>query len=385
MASISKYVTKSGKTMWRYQVFTGIDWSTGKRHNIGRKGFKTKNEAELSMSKLLVDINQHGFVENRNLTYTDVYHYFIKAYKNTVKESTLNRILGLFRLHILPALGNYPIKDITTPECQNIVNKWSKELKDFRKIKSYSSLVFKDAIRLKLIYDNPMDLVILPKPVKKIGSEKFENFWDKNELKKFFSCLEEEYSSYDYNAVALFRLLAFTGMRKGEALALKWTDFDFIHKTVAINKTLTRSVDNKLIIGTPKTARSIRTLDLDTKTVAVMKYWQQRQRKELLILGYNSNGKNQLVFSNYHNKLLAATKPNRWLERIIKKYGLKHIGVHGFRHTFASIAFESGATIKQVQEQLGHANVQTTLNVYSHVSKYAKKQTINKYSDYLGF
>ncbi|MCI1921769.1 MAG: site-specific integrase [Liquorilactobacillus nagelii] len=385
MASISKYQNKSGKTMWRYQVFAGIDHVTGKRRNISRKGFKTKNEAELSMSKLLVSIDQHGFAEKNDLTYLKVYEYFIKSYRNTVKESTLNRVLGLFKYHVLPALGNYPIKDITTPICQEIVNKWSNNLKDFRKVKNYAGLVFKEAKRLKIIYDNPMDLVILPKPVKKIGSEKFENFWDRNELKKFFECLDEEYSSKNYKAIALFRLLAFTGMRKGEALALQWSDLNFLQKTLSINKTVTRAIDNKMVVGTPKTEHSIRVLDLDAKTLTVLKRWKQVQRKELLILGYNSDSQNQLVFTNYYNRLLSTTKPNKWLDHIIKKYDLKHIGVHGFRHTFASIAFESGATIKQVQVQLGHADVQTTLNVYSHVSKYAKKQTINKYAGYLGF
>ncbi|MFT8425731.1 MAG: tyrosine-type recombinase/integrase [Liquorilactobacillus sp.] len=385
MASFLQYKTKSGKKMWMYQTAIGTNPATGKSIRTTKRGFTTKHEAESALRRDLLNVDKHGYSQNNNLKYDDVYKYFIKSYKNTVKESTLNRVLGLFKHHVLPVLGNYRIKYITTPMCQNIVNQWATELVDFRKIKNYAGLVFKEAKRLKIIYDNPMDLVTLPKPVKKVGSEKFENFWDKNELKNFLKCLDKEYAESNYKAIALFRLLAFTGARKSEILALQWSDIDFINKTLTINKTITRSVDNKMIIGTPKTPKSIRTLDLDPKTVSIMKKWHQNQRKELSILGFNADRTGQLIFSNNQNRLLTTTKPNKWLDRIIKKYDLKHIGVHGLRHTFASIAFESGATIKQVQEQLGHADVQTTLNVYSHVSKYAKKQTINKFAKYVDF
>ncbi|MCP9313404.1 site-specific integrase [Liquorilactobacillus satsumensis] len=173
-------------------------------------------------------------------------------------------------------------------------------------------------------------------------------------------------------------------MRKGEALALKWNDLDFTNHTLSINKTITRTVDNKMVVGTPKTLHSIRTLDLAT-TFNTMAQWRMQQREEMFMLGYNTDNADQLVFSNNRNELLTTSKPNKWLAHVIKKYDLKHIGVHGFRHTFASIAFESGATIKQVQEQLGHSDVQTTLNVYSHVSKYAKKETIDKFANYVNF
>lgn len=385
MASITQYETKSGKKLWRYQYTTGIDPLTGKVKRTTKRGFRTKKEAEISASRAMLNVENHGYAENQNITYKEVYDYFMKSYQNTVKGSTLNRVLGLFKYHILPVLGKYPIKKISVPMCQDMVNHWSTELKDYRKIKNYAGLVFKEAKRLKMIYDNPIELVILPKKPPVIGSEKWENFWDKDELQLFFQYLNQEYSDKNEKAITLFRLLAFSGMRKGEALALNWSDINFNDCTVSINKTVTRAVDNKMVLGTPKTNKSIRTIDLDNKTISILKNWRKIQREEMLMLGFNTDNIEQLIFPNSYNKLLSFTKPNRWLDHIIDKYNLKHITVHGLRHTACALLFESGATIKQVQERLGHSDAETTLNIYAHVSKYAKKETATKFAEYMNF
>ncbi|WP_405075810.1 tyrosine-type recombinase/integrase [Ligilactobacillus acidipiscis] len=383
MASYSKYKTKSGKEFWRVDYTLGTSKS-GRPVRSSKRGFKRKRDAEKYVTQTLVDLEQHGYNKDHNATYKQVYDYFIKSYKNTVKESTLNRVLGVFKHHILPILGNYQIRNINVPTCQNAVNTWSKDLSDYRKIKAYASLVFKQAKKIGIIYANPMDNVTMPKFKKNDISEDLQ-FYDKYEVKKFFECLTIEYENKNYQPIALFRLLAFTGMRKGEALALKWSDIDLLHATLNINKSITRTVDNRMVVGSPKTSTSTRTIDLDAGTVKVLRQWQTSQKRRLLLLGYNSGSKEQLVFTSDHNTLLSTTKPNKYQDHVIKKYGLKHIKVHAWRHTFASLAFEAGATIKQVQEQLGHSDVQTTLNIYSHVSKYAKKDTVDKFAQFVGF
>ncbi|HIZ95713.1 MAG TPA: site-specific integrase [Candidatus Ligilactobacillus excrementavium] len=383
MASYFKYKTKSGKELWRVDYTVGTAKS-GRPIRSTKRGFKRKRDAEKFVSQSIVEIDQHGYNKNHNATYKEVYDYFMSSYKNTVKQSTLNRVLGVFKHHILPVLGKYPIKNISVPQCQNAVNEWAGKLSDFSKIKAYANLVFKQAQKIGIIYTNPMDNVTMPKAKKDYKTEDLL-FYDKNELKKFLECLNVEYQNKNYQPIALFRLLAFTGMRKGEALALKWSDIDLSHATLNINKSVTRTVDNKMIVGSPKTAKSTRTIDLDQGTVKVLSHWKTAQKRFLMLWGCNNiGGPDQLVFSSNSNTLMSTTKPNKYLQHVIKKYDLKHMKVHGFRHTFASLAFEAGATIKQVQEQLGHSDVQTTLNIYSHVSKYAKKDTVDKFAEYVG-
>ncbi|MCS1384856.1 tyrosine-type recombinase/integrase [Lysinibacillus sphaericus] len=104
----------------------------------------------------------------------------------------------------------------------------------------------------------------------------------------------------NFKAYALFRLLAFSGMRKGEALALTWNDLNFTSNELLINKAISRGKDNQLYMKTTKTgvARSIK---MDDKTMAVMKEWKKQQKQDYLVLGYNTMQPKQLVFSNEVN------------------------------------------------------------------------------------
>lgn len=171
-------------------------------------------------------------------------------------------------------------------------------------------------------------------------------------------------------------------MRKGEALALTWNDLNFTSNELRINKAISRGKDNQLYMKTTKTgvARSIK---MDDKTMAVLKEWKKQQKQDYLILGYNTMQPKQLVFSNEVNEYLQPTKTRKWILHVQKKYKLGTITTHGLRHTHCSLLFEAGASLKEVQDRLGHSDVQTTMNIYAHVTKKAKEEAIQKFASYL--
>lgn len=394
MSSITQYETKVGKKFWRCQYTVSTDPLTGKQKRTSKRGFKTRKECEIYLSRALNQIDRHGYSTDQNITYNKAYEYFISSYQNTVKESTLHRVLGLFKHHILPILGKYEVKKITVPMCQEAVNKWASEMKSFGMIKDYANLVFVEAKRLKAIYENPMEMIVMPKKKSKIGDEKLTNYWTKSQVKSFFSELDCRCKGTNEKAIAMFRLSFFTGMRKGELLALQISDIDFDNKTLAINKTVSRGIDGKPIITVPKTKNSIRTIGLDDTTCTVMNNWINELRKEMFILGYNIDTMpKQLLFPNTQNHLLGLTKMNRWLGYIIESYNknksvdqepLNRINVHGIRHTVCSLMLESGSSIKDVQLQLGHSDTSQILNVYWHVSNKTQRNTVNKLASFVG-
>jgi len=394
MATITKYTLKDGTSLWRCIYPSGVDPLTNKIKRTTKRGFKTKAECQKFLTSKLSEIDNHGYSNSNDLTYKQVYEFFIKSYENTVKENTLNRVLGLFKHHIIPSLGKYKIKKITTPMCQEAVNTWSKELSSFKMIKDYANLVFKEAKRLKIIYDNPMELIIMPKKMSNIGDEKLTNFWTMDETALFFGQLNKTYADHNHKAVAMFRLSFFTGMRKGELLALQISDLDLDNKTVSINKTVSRAVDSTPIITTPKTKTSIRTIGLDDTTCDVMSQWIKELRSEMLSLGYNiDSDPNQLLFPNTNNELLSLTKINKWLQFIIDAYNkdkdddekLKRINIHGIRHTACSLMLESGSSIKAVQLQLGHSDTSQIMKVYWHISNKTQLNTVNKLAKFVNF
>lgn len=208
--------------------------------------------------------------------------------------------------------------------------------------------------------------------------EEAENFYTKEHI-EFLSCLEKE---SNYKAYALFRLLAFSSMRKGEALALTWNDLNFTTNELRINKALSRGKDNQLYVKSTKTGVA-RTIKMDDKTMAVIKEWKKRQKQDYLVLGFNTMQPKQLVFSNEVNEYLQPTKTRKWILHVQKKYKLGTITTHGLRHTHCSLLFEAGASLKEVQDCLGHSDVQTTMNIYAHVTKKAKEEAILKFASYL--
>lgn len=207
-------------------------------------------------------------------------------------------------------------------------------------------------------------------------------YYSRNELQKFLECLQE---SGTQQAYTFFRLLAFTGMRKGKALVLQWRDINFLKRKISINKTQSNG-DGKLIIQSTKTAASEREIFIDNKTLGILKDWKKLQKMQLFQLGFNSSSsKNQLVFSSNLNKMHNPNKPRVWMTRITKEYDLKHIPVHGFRHTYATLAIQGGMPPKQLQAQLGHRDIRTTLDIYTSVTKEQKQDTAERFTSFVNF
>ncbi|WP_423252781.1 tyrosine-type recombinase/integrase [Melissococcus plutonius] len=380
MATIKQYTKKDGSKAWQFQTYLGINQATGKEIRTTRRNFKTKKEAQLELNRLLVDYEKNGLQKKEKITYQELYDEWIIQYKNTVKESTFVKTKRIFKNHILPYFGQMRIETIEIKHCQDAINQWSKSLKRFKTIMNYAGMIFDYAIRIGLIALNPTKLVTRP-IVKDEIEEKESNFYTKEELTLFFNYLEKENEPKIYT---LFRILAFTGMRKGEALALTWNDINFEQQTITINKTLTRGEHSKLIIQTPKTGNSKRVVSIDDKTLSILKQWRTTQKKQYFILGFNTMNKQQLIFSNLQNDYLQPTITRKYIKLICEKYELKEITTHGFRHTHCSLLFESGATMKEVQDRLGHSDVKTTMNIYAHVTKDYKEKTAKVFAAYIG-
>lgn len=111
-----------------------------------------------------------------------------------------------------------------------------------------------------------------------------------------------------------------------------------------------------------------------------------RRQKKFLAVGINTNNEEQYLFTTFPgNEKLIPARANDLLKWIYKKYPQKKITLHGFRHTHASLLFEAGATIKEVQTRLGHSSSKTTLNIYTHVTQSKKQEVAQKFSNYIDF
>ena len=382
MASFKQYELQDGTKLWKTDVYLGIDPQTGKPKHTVRRGFKTKKEASLVASRIELEVSQGNLEKENNILFSAVYKEWYQAYINTVSESTWNRTAGMFDNHILPALGKYRIRTITINQVQRAVNKWFKVASyNYKRWYNYTVSVFEFAIKQGYIQKNVAKMATLPKRRPRVGDAP-ENFWDKDQLETFFSYLDIEKEPEKFT---LFRVLAFCGVRRGECLALTWDDVNFTENTLRVNKTLTQGERGKQIIQSPKTKNSRRTIELDPITINYLKHWKAVQKRKYLMLGYNTLQPKQLIFANNKNGYKSLNTPAKWLKPIIADHNLKPITIHGFRHSHCSALFSAGASIKEVQLRLGHADVATTLNIYSHVTKNQNKEVAQKLVNYLDF
>ncbi|EGO8326349.1 site-specific integrase [Enterococcus faecalis] len=376
MATIKKYTKKDGSTAYMFQAYLGIDPLTGKSKRTTRRGFKTQKEAKLALAQLQIEIDRGNFVKQDYSLFKDVYDLWYAQYVNTVKPSSAQRIKYYFEKQILPAFGELKLTKISPSYCQKVVNEWSKKYTRFDSMKMYTSKIFEFAITQNLLPMNPMKRIIMPKRQREIKTKEDQNFLDKDQLQEFLKIIKKNET---FDVFVLFRLLAYTGLRKGELLALTWDDVDFTNHSLQINKGISYLSKSKYITTTKNTF-SERTLSLDEQTVSLLKKWKLEQKKLLLSRGIRvKNDKEQLIFSNKQNDILRHSV----IKEKLKKYSQFNITAHGFRHTHASLLFEAGATIKQVQERLGHADINTTLNIYTHVTKNAEKEVANLFSNFM--
>jgi integrase len=162
-----------------------------------------------------------------------------------------------------------------------------------------------------------------------------------------------------------YRLLATTGMRRGEVLGLHWANVDLDKARIVVNRSLTL-VNEELVWAPPKTARSRRSLSLDSETVAVLRSHRRRQLEERLNAGEAWHD-NDLVFCNEDG---TALHPSRFTRRFVtacERAGVPRIRLHDLRHTWATLALQAGIHPNVVSERLGHATTSITLDIYSHV------------------
>lgn len=385
MAQFKEYTNQKG-TFWRVTGYLGVCSVTGKQININHGGFKTKKSAQLHFAREQLNLEKKTKLKlkNENITYGELYKRWFETYKNTVKESTYVKTEQLFNNNILPRFEDLKIRNITSSYLQKQLNEWHTQFAQYRKVYNYACKIFDYAILHGFISDNPKQRIVIPTKKLDYGNKKRKKtYYTKQELKQFLNAVKE---SSEYQWYAYFRLLAFTGMRKGETLALTWGDIDLTGKLLTINKTLATGENNKLIVQSPKTESSNRVISLDKITVRILKSWKAEQARLLLAFGFNSINPNQLVFSKIsNNQFLYFNAPRKELAKVCKAHKLPTIHIHGFRHTHCSLLFESGLDIKQVQARLGHSDIKTTMNIYAHVSEDSFDKSAELFQAYVNF
>lgn len=287
--------------------------------------------------------------------------------------------------HFIKVWGPYPISKITKKMYEERIlelnQQYSKNYMDG--IHACGRMLFKKAVTQGLMKINPTEDFKMPKKQQSVEDlEKEEEdilFLEKEELANFLKITHSEGLEMD---TLVFSVLSYTGLRIGELLALKWADFNEKQGTIRITKTIYNPTNHikKYQLLTPKTKGSVRTIRIDETLVSMLKKHKVKQNEIRLKnrLIYQDNG---FIFAREDGHPQLRKVVDTRLKRLLKKAGIeKNITPHSFRHTHTSLLIEAGVGIKEIQQRLGHTDINTTMNIYAHMTANMEEKASQQFS-----
>ena len=363
-------VYKRGNTWYAYlPMGKGPDGKTI-RVPVGHSKIKSEAKAMLDEARYRRDHGEMVRLSSKNAG--AYFTYWLEEIKRPSCRSTATWAWynNIVTKHLTPAFGSMKLSEITKPVIQRHLNAMSKQKNPpYRTIKSIRDTlkqIFDEAVQDDLLRGNPANNVVLPKPPKKSQAESFKAFTP--EMRKVLIDAADQ----DTIMAPIIHFLLWNGNRIGEVLALNWEHIDFEEHTVRTEQAIQRVYDDgghyEEVVGGCKTPTSIRTNYMPEILVEKLLAWRD-------YLESQPNGQ----------ELIAPSAPvfpstRTWKRRtysgfrssyrhFLERNGLptEHMNLHRFRHTAATMMLEEGINPRIVQEELGHADIKTTLGTYSHV------------------
>ncbi len=249
-------------------------------------------------------------------------------------------------------------------------------------------MVFKKARQLGFVNSDPTEFAFIPKKKKsldEIETTPIESrYLEKDVLQRFLDIANDYGKDHDK---VMFRLLAYTGIRVGECLALKWSDIDFKNQSISIARRILHHNFNVRFyeLDTPKTNSSIRVIPIDKKMVSTLKELQTYQG--WFKAQHDDYNELNFVFVCYNRKGDTKGYPptrmhvHRRIARIARMAEINQkITPHTFRHTHTSLMAEAGVDLVTIMERLGHKNDSITRDIYLHITKSLKQEAVEKFA-----
>lgn len=353
---------------WEGRYTAGRDPVTGKAiyKNVLAK---TQKQCKEKLAQAIEKNGKVDVIRSGKYTVAEWVRLWFETYsKPSIREQTAYYYNNYIEKHIVPGIGDIKLDKLTTIQIQQFYNK----LKTSGRVQRYEHIELKDkglsnrfirgvhgvlnsaleqAVRERLITTNPAEGCKLPKIEKK-------------EMKVL---LPEQIGSYLQEAnrrglLPAYYLELTSGLRRGELLALLWTDLDAENMTISVTKQVNR-INGELKVSQPKTSNSIRTIPIPKQAV------------DLLILEHEKHPDNPYMFPSPKTGTMYDPDSFRHThEKILEAAGIEHIRFHDLRHTFATLSLQNGVDVKTLSNTLGHYSVGFTLDTYTHATQRMKRE-----------
>lgn len=371
------YFLKNGEKRWMYRhKYKDI---LGKRKEKKKSSFKTERDAfkallEVKAAILNGQVNQ---VEKDQMTVSQWLDIWFETYSSGWEVTSRALRRDAIRDHMKPLLGKYKLSELDkTTYIRMYINKL------LEKYKPGSVVTFHDLFRIAI--NAAVDDEIIPRNrFNKITiekDEKLDNFLTPEELNVFLTVAKKHTNITGWT---LIHLLAYTGFRRGEALALKWEDVNFKEKTITVKRTR-----DYYGARSPKTKNSYRTIAVDDVVLQQLKLYQKWCIERKFKYGMKLDKKKDYIFISYQG---ATPVSNSFLYDVFEslyksmkedEINLKRITPHGLRHSHGTMLINMGIPPKTVADRLGNT-VEMIYNVYSHSFKQLEDKAVSAFNESL--
>jgi integrase len=338
-------------------------------------GDKAAAETVASKIRAKLKLGEFEFEKERpEPTFKDYAKSWIKnTIPATCKESTQRDYDDILNNHVLPVFKDFQVTEITRGKVKDFL--LSKLNKGYSPntvchFKDVISGVLTKALDDEVIGANPALALKMKNALGRKDSGAHINALEADELKTLLDCVKRHYSEH----YTLFLLLARTGLRIGEALALKWGDIDFNSRFIEVKQSIVRGK-----LSTPKSGKT-RRVDMSVQLTEALKDHELESKKKGFALGLGDAP--EFVFTNEKGRVI---DKDNWRRRVFKKAlekaELRQIRIHDLRHTYATLRISKGDNIADASKQLGHHSVKLTLDTYYHWIPGKKKFEVDELDD----
>lgn len=353
-----------GEKTWLLRVYLGRD-EHGKRKYHSTMVGGSQTQARRELTRLLRSVDTKTLVRPCHQTLRSYVEEWLES-KVQVSDTTRHDYRYQFDRYLFPTLGHLPLSEISSTAIQRTYNALRDQGLSPRTIEYGHALlhqVFKKAIRVGLLAANPTDNTERPRKVDREFT-----------ILSPAQMLTLLHSEQDKPLYPLWTLLLNTGLRPGEALALRWSDLD--GDTIRVRRVLARKPDGsyQIVENRAKTKKSLRPVTLSSSVVEVLKAHRLRQAKDMLAWGQRYQRNDFIFATRFGVHLDANNVRNRW-KSALKRAGLpSNVRLYDTRHSHATALLNAGVNLAWVSARLGHTSVQTTEMFYTKVLPEAHRE-----------
>lgn len=342
-----------------------------------------KHKAEQMLREKLHELETKTQFAQSDITFADYVRYWLTIAQRRVDPVTFQGYEILAKTHVLPYFDSLGIKlqavklDILQAYVDEKSTQGRKDGKgglSSKSVRMHINVIrqtLEEAIKNGLLLQNPCRYLVLPR------KQRYQStFYNVQQLQTLFDTIRDD------PLCPLFKVVALYGLRRSEVLGLKWDSVDFERKTVTIKHTVSK-VTQAVEKDTTKTASSYRSFPLLPEAAAIFRAEQAAQTENRRLFGkeYHTS---DYIFTWPDGRLISPDHVTRHFSRLLKKHGLPHIRFHELRHSCASLLINEGFTLKDIQDWMGHADIQTTANIYGHLDVARKQSMADKLGSVLG-